>query len=228
MASERRRTKRFRPVIDALEARAVPSTIGLGQERPRAVHVDVARTNAKLGTKTFVYSGVAVATVQVRDRFLNVVGYGHYTTRVAIAFGKPISAPGFRESNPFSMVLNSLGGPNYGNISLQSAGVFTTLTGRQLGVRFLSYGLSRTSFSGREIFDSSQLGGGANLLTYPKEILYDYLPNPAPIAVGTTFAGRFSGNRLTMVISGNTTDLFHPFSIQITAVSSRPPVFSAR
>jgi hypothetical protein len=188
----------------------------------------VARTNAKLGTQNFVYTGVAVATVLVRDRFLNVVGYGHYTTRVAIAFGKPVSAPGFRESNPFSMVLNSLGGPTYGNISLQSAGVFTTLTGRQLGVRFLSYGLSGTGFSGRVVYDSSQLGGGANLLTYPKEVLYYYIPNPAPIAVGTTFAGRFSGNRLTLVISGNTKDLFHPFSIQISASTSRAPTFSAR
>jgi hypothetical protein len=164
----------------------------------------------------------------VRDQFLNVVRYGHYTTPVRIAFGKPISAPGFRESNPFSMVLSSLGGPNYGNISLQSAGVFTTLTGRQLGVKFLSYGLSGTTFSGREIYDASRLGGGANLLTYPKEILYYYIPNPAPIAVGTSFAGRFSGNRLTMVISGNTTDPFHPFSIQISASTSRAPTFSAR
>jgi hypothetical protein len=185
----------------------------------------VSRASARLGSQTFVYSGTAVTTVLVRDRFLNVVGYGHYATRVVIALSKPITAPGFRESNAFSMVLNSLGGPSYGDVSMQSAGVFTTLTGRHLGVRFLSYLLSGTGFSGRVVYDSSQLGGGANLLTYPKEILYYYSPLPAPIAVGTSVAGRFSGNHLTMVISGNTKDLFHPFSVQISAVTTRAPSF---
>src|SRR5207249_899067 len=102
-------------------------------------------------------------------------------------------------------------------VSLQSAGVFTTLSGRQLGVRFLSYGLSGTQFSGRVVYDSSQLGGGANLLIYPQEVLYYYSPHVAPIAVGTAVTGRFSGNLLSLVVSGNTTDLFHPFSIQISA-----------
>lgn len=225
MVGQRRKPMRFQPRIDSLEQRAVPSTIGLGPERPRAVHIEMARASARLGSQTFVYSGTAVTRVLVRDRFLNVVGYGSYTTRVAIAFGKPITAPGFRESNSFSMVLSSLGGPRYGNVSMQSAGVFTTLSGRRLGVRFLSYRLSGTGFSGRVVYDSSQLGGAANMLTYPKEILYYYSPLPAPMAVGTSFAGRFSGKRLTLVISGNTKDLFHPFTVQISATTTRAPSF---
>lgn len=168
-------------------------------------------------------TGVMTTTVQVPNVYLTSSQVYQFQTNVEVLVNYPQQVGPYTEQNPFNLVIQSTPqANNYGEASLWSS-----LPVEGVLFQYWTYGAEQDAngninFAGQLTNNHVQEAIALNLITVPTEIAPSlWMPYTHAMANGTQMQGTFSTNgQVHIVIQGNTTDSFRPFTLEIVATMS--------
>lgn len=156
------------------------------------------------------FSGQATVTVQLINVYGQILGVQSYSTNVGVYIRPP--NPG--ETNPFSLVIQSTPLANSpGEISLNSS-----LPAQGVLFQYWTYQIQNGMLQGTLTNNHVNEAIALNSIIVPAEIAPNlWLPTPLAMANGTTMTGFINESQIQLQVIGNTTDMAHPFQIDIFA-----------
>lgn len=166
------------------------------------------------------WQGVMTMTIEIPNIYLSATRVERYTTNVEILVAAPQQVGAHKEQNPFNLVIQST--PLINNPG--EASIWSSLPAE--GIIFQYWTLTSQRDRNGNITVTGQLTNNhvqealaLNLITVPTEIAPNLtMPYTHAMANGTHMQGTFHQNgQARLVIQGNTTDTFHPFTLEIVA-----------
>lgn len=178
---------------------------------------------ASAAPNSWRFTGVMTTTVQVPNVYLTSSQVKQFQTNVEVLINYPQQVGAYTEQNPFSLVIQST--PmvnNYGEAS-----IWSSLPAEGVLFQYWSYGAEQDgngniNFAGQLTNNHTQEALALNLITVPTEIAPNlWMPYTHAMANGTQMQGTVSANgQIHIVIQGNTTDSYRPFTLEIVATIS--------
>lgn len=166
------------------------------------------------------WRGVMTMAIEIPNIYLSATRVERYTTNVEILVAPPKQVGAHTEQNPFNLVIQST--PLINNPG--EASIWSSLPAE--GIIFQYWMLTSQRDRNGDILVTGQLTNNhvqealaLNLITVPTEIAPNLtMPYTHAMANGTQMQGTFRQNgQARLVIQGNTTDTYHPFTLEIVA-----------
>lgn len=160
-----------------------------------------------------MYYGTTTTTIRVINAFGQVVGTPTYQYNSVLNVNSPLRNARYYEDNPFHLLLS----PQPMTNRLGETVAYSAFEGDGYIFQYWKYATSSGKISGNLIDNKVALGISLNQITTPIDLSGGmWHPLPLDMANGTTMIGVFNRNEIAIRISGNTTDMQHPFRVDFT------------
>jgi hypothetical protein len=162
--------------------------------------------------------------IDIPDIYLQNFSRQKYTNVVNVIITPPRKIGRYQETNPFSFTIETT--PlvnNPGEISISSSITIDNVLFQYWTCRTGSDRNRNTTFSCSLTNNRADLAAAYNLVTVYEDIAPNLpMANTRGMANGTKMSGIFYKNGGALInITGNTTDMYHPFAIQISVPRPR-------